>query len=722
MRQLRNVILAILASAAMHAWASPTPQQRLLELFQRGEQCHLTDDYEQLRKCYVEYRDFLSDNEDLLGDSAEVYRAYMFKMYASYYYGKSSHPDDNNFNLSDFYYHTCFNIFKRRDDIFNLIKIREELAQLYYKNKDYQEAALQLDTIYNYYDEHVNYLGISQYEPQYYRTMSQQAICNARLGNFDLALSQIETAHDYFKKRKDENYYESLRRWGKILMMQADKQGATDYEAAKRCYERYVKEECAVVALRLDTMSSEHRSQHWLATHRFLYDCYRLGGHAPELLYDLALFSKGYLIAYESNRSAPQCKWRQVRKKLSSRDCAIEFVQYFGTDDQKRLGCLVLKNNGNPKFLDLFSTDSLLSLRLSSGKTVEDAFNATEAEVKDILYNDERLAKKIWTKQLMDAIGNADRVFFSPDGIVHQWAIEYLLPDSSKTCYRLSSTAVLVKRSPRPKMQSALLCGGILFNSFYNPSSKNNDYKAYRYLKPRVGTIKYLQFSKIEVDSIFACRNNPNDTLLTGFAAKDEGVVKLINSRHYDILHFSTHGHYIGNIDIQNDLKPLTEDISLSRSGLMFAGAAKTLADEQFDDQYSDAILSGKELSALDLSKTELVVLNACQTGLGRLTEDGTYGLQRALKQAGANAIMVSLWSINDYSSGLFLRFFYEELKKQPAQKIDIHAAFLAARNRLAHHTWTKTVLDETTLNFKKVQVRYDSPYHIDPLILIDAY
>lgn len=722
MKQLRTVILAMLASAAMHAWPTSTPQQWLLELFQRGEQCYLTDDYEQLRKCYVEYKEFYSENEDLLGDSADVYRAYMFKMYAGYYYGKSSHQDDINYQFSEFYYRACFNIFKKREDIFNQTKIREELAQLHYKNKNYQEAALQLDTIYNYYDERINYMGITQYEPQYYRIMSQQAICNARLGNFDLALSQIETAHDYFKKFKDENYYELLRRWGKILMMKADKQGSTDYEAAKRCYERYVKEECASVALRLDTMSSEHRSQHWLATHRFLYDCYRLGNHAPGLLYDLALFSKGYLVAYESNRTAPQCKWQQVRKKLSSRDCAIEFVQYFGADDQKRLGCLVLKNNGNPKFLDLFSTDSLLSLKLSSDYTVENAFDSNKGNVKDILYNDERLAKTIWPKRLLDAIGNADRVFFSPDGIIHQWAIEYLLPDSSKTCYRLSSTAVLVKKAPRPKMQSALLCGGILFNAPYNPSSQDNDYEAYRYLKPRIGTIIYLQYSKMEVDSIFACRNNPNDTLLTGYAAKDERVLELVNTRHYDILHLSTHGHYIGNIDIQNDLKPLAEDISLSRSGLMFAGAAKTLTDEEYDDHYSDAILSGKELSALDLSKTELVVLNACQTGQGRMTEDGIYGLQRALKQAGANAIIVSLWSINDYSSSLFLRFFYDELKKQQPSKIDIHSAFLAARKRLARHTSTTITFDEATFNYKMVEVRYDRPNHIDPLILIDAY
>ena len=542
------------------------------------------------------------------------------------------------------------------------------------------------------------------------------------MGNFELALSQIESAQKYFKKYKDENYFETLRRQGKILMMQAERHGTTDYGEAKRCYTRYVDEECKSVARRLDTMSSEHRSQHWLATHRFLYDCYRLGNHAPEMLYNLALFSKGYLVAYESDRTAPQYKWQQVRQKLTSRDCAIEFVQYFGADDQKRMGCLVLKSGGTPKFIDLFSTDSLLSLKLSYNNTVEDALNAKKPEIKDVLYNDKRLTTLIWQARLMDAIGKADRVYFSPDGIVHQWAIEYLMPDSTKTCYRLSTTGNLVKRPPKPKMQSALLCGGISYQANYTPSIQNNDYKAYRYLKSRISSFNYLAETKIEVDSIYACRNNPNDTLLKGSAATDERIMDLIRTRHYDILHFTTHGHYIGDVDIQNDLRPLSEDISLSRCGLIFAGASETLTDKDYDDRYSDAVISGSELSNLDLSKTELVVLNACQTGQGRLTDDGIYGLQRALKQAGAHAIMVSLWSIYDYSSGLFLRFFYEEIKKQPTNRIDIHSAFLSARNRLSQHTRTTQTLDAATLSFKEVEIHYDSPRYTFPLILIDAY
>jgi hypothetical protein len=469
-------------------------------------------------------------------------------------------------------------------------------------------------------------------------------------------------------------------------------------------------------------MSASHRAQHWLATHRFLYDCYRLGNHAPELLYDLALFSKGFLLAYENDNHTNQVRWEQVRKKLTPDDCAIEFIQYFGKSDEKRMGCLVLKNNSNPKFIDLFATDSLLSLELSYPYSVGDAFDASIPEIKDTLYRDSRLQNLIWSPQLMNAIGKAKRVFFAPDGLIHQWAIEYLIPDSMKSCYRLSSTRNLTKRRPTFKMQSAIFCGGISYRAPYLPVLKDNDFMAYRYLKPKIKDITSLPNTKIEVDSIYACRHNPNDTLLRGAEATDGNIITLLRKKHYDILHITTHGHYIGRIDIHNDLRPLADDLSLSRCGLIFAGAANTLADDNFDDSRYDAIISGTELASQDLSKTELVVLNACQTGQGRLTDDGIYGLQRAVKQAGACAMMVSLWNLYEYSSGIFLRFFYEEIEKQNPESKNIYTAFVAARKRLMEHETKMLVLDEATLDFKVIKQSYYAPRHVNPFIIIDAF
>ena len=700
--------------------ASDNPKHRLKAIFEQAERWYLTDDFEQLRNCINEYDSIFNRYKLLFGDTVDVYYAYYYKMRGAYYYGLVD-GDGYYFRQSKASYQRSLEIFTKRNNDKNVNTLREELAQLYYKVKKYKDALAHLDTIYAYYDYRLNDLEITSYEPDYYRTLSQMAICNARLGQFEQALQQITEAQKYFKKEKNEFYYEALRRQGKILMLQADSLGSTHYKDARRCYEKYVAEEFNSIAQRLDTMTAGHRSQHWLATHKFLYDCYRLGNHAPELLYDLALFSKGYLIAYENDAHTNLVKWEQVRKKLTPNDCAIEFVQYFGKCDEKRMGCLVLKSNAKPLFIDLFATDSLLSLELTTPFTVGDAFDAFIPEIKDTLYRDTRLQNLIWSPKLMSAIGKAKRVYFAPDGLIHQWAIEYLIPDSQKTCYRLSSTRNLTLQHPNLKLQSAIFCGGISYNAYYLPTQKDNDYMAYRYLKPRIKEVKNLPYTRIEVDSIYACRHNPKDTLLKGAYATDSRIVTLLKQNHYDIIHISTHGHYIGRIEVHNDLRPLAEDLSLSRCGLIFAGAANTLTDNNFDDSRYDAIISGTEIAGQDLSKTELVVLNACRTGIGRLTDDGIYGLQRAIKQAGAGAMIVSLWDLYDYSSAIFLRFFYEEIEKQKSKK-DIHTAFLAARKRLMEHEAKALVLDETTLNIKLLKLNYRAPRHINPFIMVDVF
>ncbi len=707
---------------AVGASAQNALHQKLLSLFQEAEQCYLTDDYQRMKACKDQYEELLLKYDFMESDSSDVFYAYALKMNGSFNFGLVK-GKDHYFDIAEYYYEEALQTFLKLNSDPNVIKIREELAQLYYKVKDYDKALKQLESVFNYYDYHLNDLGITSLEPDYYRALSQMAICNARLGHFDLALQQNGEAQKYFKREKSEFYYETIRREGKILMLQADNLGIDRYKDARKCYERYVDEECASIAQRLDTMSTAHRAQHWLATHRFLYDCYRLGNHAPELLYNLALFSKGYLLAYESNQNTQHVRWEQVRKKLKAKDCAIEFVQYFGRNDEKRMGCLVLHNTGKPQFLDLFSTDSLLSLKLKYPLTVGDSFDASEPAIKDTLYRDSRLLQLIWSPRLLNAIGSAEKVYFAPDGLIHQWAIEYLMPDSQKVCYRLSSTRNLIRRPAPLKMQSALLCGGISFRAAYHPTETDNDYMAYRYLKAQDGlAFSNLPNTKIEVDSIYACRNNPNDLLLEEDAATDERLIHQLRQNDYDIVHITTHGYYIGHIDIHNDLRPLAEDLSLSRCGVVFAGAANTLTDDYYNENNSDALISGSEFAKMDLSQTELVVLKCCQTGQGRLTDDGIYGMQRALKQAGANAMMISLWSIYEYSSAIFLRFFYDEIERQPVGKKDLHTAFLTARKRLMSYEQQFATIDGATLAPKWVTKRYNTPCHTCPLVLIDVF
>ena len=705
-----TILLSLLLSLQINSQSDG--KQQLINLFNEAEHCYLMDDYQQLEACIKQYSDtFLSCEEDL-GDSIDVYRAYYAKMCGAYYYGFAE--EDSCDYYSEKMYETSLEIFNRRNNTPNALTLHEELAQLYYKIKAYHKAKEQLDSVLDYYD---NLYTEEERDSCYYKPLSQMAMCNARLGLFDLALRQIDEAIDrYYKKFKDANYYEALRRRGKILMLQADSLGSTRYKKAVDAYQKYVNERYSSIVKEMSGMNDSRREQYWLATHQFLYDCFRLGNHAPEMLYDLALFSKDYLV----RRNAALIKWGQVKKSLGKKDCAIEFVQYFGKKDERRLGCLILKNNSKrPLFIDIVSTDSLLDMPLTILHTVGSAINSTSPDDKDVLYQDPRLTQIIWNEQLMKTIGDATHIYFAPDGLLHQLAIEYLIPDSTKICYRLSSTRILTKPRSAPKIESVLLCGGIEYDANYKPYNKDNDVVAYRFLVPHTTSISYLPGTKKEVDSIYYLRHNAKDMLLKGNAATDEAFLRFLK-RKYDVVHISTHGYYGGRIGIYNDIKPLLNDESMSKSGLLFAGAANTLTDKSFDENMFDGVLSATELSKQDFSTTELIVLSACQTGLGHMTDDGVYGLQRGLKLAGAQAMMLSLWSVDDASSSLLMRYFYEELNKQSLK--DIHAAFLTARRRLMKEEKTIYKFDEASFEYKEETIKYDKPHYVNPFIIIDAY
>lgn len=713
---MKRCVITIFGSLlVLSVFAQVDAKQRLNSLFNEAEHCYLMDDYQQLDNTIQKYCDVFLENQEPLRDSIDVYRGYYAKMCGAYYYGIAELDSCDYY--SEMMYRSCLEIFKKRNNVSNVLVTHEELAQLYYKIKAYEKAKEQLDTVFSYYDERLHDMGITSVKPNYYKTITQLAICNARLGMFDLALEQInEAIDDYYKKQKDADYYEALRKRGKILMLQADSLGTTHYKKAVDSYQQYVNERFSAIGKEISTMTDSQRNQYWLATHQFLYDCFRLGNRAPEMLYDLALFSKDYLI----RKNAKQTKWQQVRKVLGKKDCAIEFVQYFGKNDEKRLGCLVLKNNSKkPLFIDLFSTDSLLDLSLTSLHTIGSAITISVSAVKDTLYNDKRLPGLIWTKSLMSAIGNAEKVYFAPDGLIHQLAIEYLMPDTTKTCSRLSSTRNLTQKRTVPKMERALLCGGVDYGAHIIPNNKDNDVVAYRFLAPQTTTIKNLPGTKKEVDSIYALRNNLQDYVLTGNTATDEMFLQMVK-KGYDVIHLATHGYFGGRIGIYNDIKPLLGDESMSKSGLLFAGSANSLTDKNFDENMFDGVLSASELSKQDLSKTELIVLSACQTGLGHLTDDGVYGVQRGLKIAGANAMILTLWSVNDYTSNLLMSFFYEELEKQTEK--DIQHAFLKARKRLMKEEKITFNFDESTFTYQVKRIKYDRPQYVNPFIIIDAF
>ena len=106
------------------------------------------------------------------------------------------------------------------------------------------------------------------------------------------------------------------------------------------------------------------------------------------------------------------------------------------------------------------------------------------------------------------------------------------------------------------------------------------------------------------------------------------------------------------------------------------AGGNKAWQGEKIPENIEDGVLTAKEISHMDLSETDLVVLSACETGLGDVSSEGVFGLQRSFKQAGVQTIMMSLWEVNDEATRYMMTEFYSNLSSGKSKR----EAFLEAK------------------------------------------
>jgi CHAT domain-containing protein len=93
-------------------------------------------------------------------------------------------------------------------------------------------------------------------------------------------------------------------------------------------------------------------------------------------------------------------------------------------------------------------------------------------------------------------------------------------------------------------------------------------------------------------------------------------------------------------------------------SGVALAGANRRAKAAPTDE---DGVLTAEEVASLDLSAAELVVLSACESGLGTVVDgEGVFGLRRAFEVAGARRLVLSLWRVRDDDAQFWMRAFYE--------------------------------------------------------------
>jgi CHAT domain-containing protein len=186
----------------------------------------------------------------------------------------------------------------------------------------------------------------------------------------------------------------------------------------------------------------------------------------------------------------------------------------------------------------------------------------------------------------------------------------------------------------------------------------------------------------------------PGLKILRGDQATEGALKKVRGPR---ILHLATHGFFLpdepppqpaddaradGAAMVPGAAGPPPQENPLLRSGLALAGANKLRSGNE------DGILTALEASGLDLWGTKLVVLSACETGVGKVTNgEGVYGLRRALVIAGAESLVMTLWQVDDLATRDLMAGYYARLgagKGRGTALRDTQLA-IAAQGKYAH-------------------------------------
>ncbi len=396
--------------------------------------------------------------------------------------------------------------------------------------------------------------------------------------------------------------------------------------------------------------------------------------------------------------------WQDVQSCLGKKDVAIEFAKACSDGKNSTYVAMLVRPGWDyPRIINL-GEESQFDRYLSMGPKA--------------YLNDSSLYSLIWEK-LEPYLSGIKNIYFSPDAALSQLNIEVLRNKKSVpinkeyNVFRLSSTKNLCESSKEQIKRNAVLFGGLNYDasteemvsvsrsiSTSTPVSKS-------FFSPASITRKgwtYLPGTKEEVALIHGILNNRKieNRLITDSGGTEE-VFNAMSGDSPSILHIATHGFYYSEKSAERNRPSLLSNnendshtYPLQRCGLILSGGQHSWLGEPVPEGLGDGILSGEEIANMDLSNTSLVVLSACQTGLGDFGADGVYGLQRAFKIAGAGTIIMSLWEVNDESTELMMTEFYSRLASGKSKRDSFDGAINA------------------------VKAKYDSPEHWAAFIMLD--
>jgi tetratricopeptide (TPR) repeat protein/CHAT domain-containing protein len=294
----------------------------------------------------------------------------------------------------------------------------------------------------------------------------------------------------------------------------------------------------------------------------------------------------------------------------------------------------------------------------------------------------DRIGGRIW-EPVAGHLRDTDKVFIAPDGALSMVSFAGLRSSQGEylaeafTIHHLSSGRDLIRLEQEPGQAAGLFAlgdpdyGAVVSDRLaaMQPEEQSPIEVAFVTRNVRSGCrelseseVTPLPGTRREIESIMESWLEATDepaTICLGHEASEEYFKSEAPGKR--VIHLATHGYFLGGACRAEDAgMDFVGENPLLLSGLFLAGAnlhgegADTLGAE-------DGILTAYEVSSMDLEGTELVVLSACETGIGEVEEgEGIYGLRRAFQVAGARTVVSALWPVSDEATAEMMGGLYE--------------------------------------------------------------
>jgi CHAT domain-containing protein/tetratricopeptide (TPR) repeat protein len=408
-------------------------------------------------------------------------------------------------------------------------------------------------------------------------------------------------------------------------------------------------------------------------------------------------------------RSAAHASWRDVQKKLQPGEAAVEIVRFHFNDGKhwtRRFNYVALivraQSEAAPALVALgeakkLEGDPLRDYRMRVGLRANGTARGVAAEPVD---EKGGAAPKVsfyeaFWKPLEPALKGVERIYFSPDGVLNQVVLGDVAARDGRLLMekydlRIVSSTKDILRADRKASSNdaAVLVGNPAFDldetqeraaleslhaaapTAEHAAPVGVDVSSLRSRDLEGAALKPLPGTQVEVEEIFSLLEKQRWRVqsYTQQKALKEAVMEVKGPR---VLHLATHGFFepdeqetdqAGKAQSSAEDQPPSLEDPMLRSGLYFAGANRRLSRQATPADLDDGVLTAYEASQIDLQGTDLVVLSACETGLGEVASgEGVFGLRRALQVAGADSVLMSMWAVPDKETQELMALFYEK-------------------------------------------------------------